>query len=470
MRKTMAEPTRFWRTLRFRFALMTAGLLLLALVGFGAFVYGNMASSLSASVNEALRLNAAQGLTAVEVEDGQLDLPDSFVQGPDTANIRRQNFVLRILDPDGRVLRAYGAYPDLPVTAESAAAAQRGEASFATVTDPTTGDAVRLYTVSIVTRGQTVGMYQVGQSLAGVENTLRELLRALLIGGPALVLAAGLGGYLLAARALAPIDRITRTARRISAEDLSARLDAPPADDEVGRLAATLNGMLARLEAAFAREQRFAADASHELRTPLAAMQAILDVTRERRRRPAEYERALDDLAEETNRLSKLTRSLLLLAREDGGDALAREPVDLSTLLRDIADSMRPLAAEKGLELACDVPDGLTVTGDPDGLIRAFVNLLDNAIKYTERGRVALSARRAGSDGVEVTVRDTGIGIPPEHLPHIFERFYRIERSRTSEGVGLGLAIARRIVRAHDGVIEVESAPGAGTTFTVRLP
>lgn len=462
--------TRLWHTLRFRFAVWTAGLLLIVLVGFGTVIYLSMAGSLFASVDEALKLNASQAATVVEVEGGQLDLPDSFLEGRATAELRGRNFVMRVLNPDGGVVRTAGAYPSLPVTGDSLDAARQQVADLSTLTDPASGDAVRLYTAPIIHDGRTVGIYQVGQALTDVQDTLGRLRRALLIGVPALVLVAGWGGYLLAARTLSPIDAITRTAQRISAEDLSARLDLPPTDDEVGRLAATFDGMLARLDAAFRRERQFTADASHELRTPLAAMQTILDVTREKRRTADEYERALGDLADETARLRGLAESLLLLERTNGHRALARELVDLSTLLGDVTDSLRPLAENKGLELSCAAPPGLTVMGDMDGLIRLFANLVDNAIKYTHKGHVAVTARRLPDAGVEIKVTDTGIGIPPEHLPHIFERFYRVEQSRTTDGMGLGLAIAQEIARSHGGRLAVESAVGQGTTLTVALP
>jgi len=227
--------------------------------------------------------------------------------------------------------------------------------------------------------------------------------------------------------------------------------------------------MLARLDAAFRRERQFTADASHELRTPLAAMQAILSVTRAQPRSPADYELALADLADEADRLRSLVESLLQLARGEDAVVATRAAVDLSTLLHDITDSLRPLAEAKGLALICDVPPGLSLVGDGDALIRLFVNLLDNAVKYTERGRIVVSGR-AEAARLRVTVADTGIGIPAEHLPHIFDRFYRVDRARTEGGAGLGLAIALEIARAHGGTITVDSTPGAGTTFTVDLP
>ena len=227
--------------------------------------------------------------------------------------------------------------------------------------------------------------------------------------------------------------------------------------------------MLARLDEAFRRERQFTADASHELRTPLAAMQAILSVTRERRRTAADYELALADLADEADRLAGLVEDLLRLARGETQTDGVRAPVDLSTLLRDVTDSLRPLAEAKGLALTCNVPSGLTLTGDSDALIRLFVNLLENAVKYSERGEILVTARRT-TDGLDVTVADTGMGIPAEHLPHIFDRFYRVDKARSARGAGLGLAIAQEIARAHGGMIAAASTPGVGTTFTVHLP
>lgn len=462
--------TPLWRTLRFRFALWTAGLLLVALVSFGAFVYLTMARSLSASVDEGLRLNASQALMVMEVEGSTLDLPDSFLESPQTAGLRDQRFILRILHPDGQVRRVFGGYHSLPVTEGSIRAGQRQQSEFATLIDPDSGETVRLYTVPIVHEEQVIGIFQVGQALTEVQDTLSRLLRALVLGISLLVLAAGGGGYWLAVRALAPIDAITRTARRISAEDLSARLSLSPTDDEVGRLGATLDSMLARLEAAFQRERQFSADASHELRTPLTAMQTILDVIRAKRRTPNEYQEALTDLAGEVDRLRGITEDLLLLARTNGKSVAQHEEIDLSTLLEDVTDSMQPLAEEKGLELSCSALDHLKVEGNRDDLIRLFANLVDNAIKYTEKGRITLAARRLAGGQAAVEVADTGTGIPAEHLPHLFERFYRVDTSRSSNGVGLGLAIAQEIARSHGAAIEAHSEVGRGTTLFVLFP
>jgi signal transduction histidine kinase len=229
--------------------------------------------------------------------------------------------------------------------------------------------------------------------------------------------------------------------------------------------------MLARLDAGFQRERQFTADASHELRTPLSAMQTIIGSTLARQRTPAEYEQALADLSQEAEQMRTLTEGLLHLARTDGSRQVAKfECVNLSILLKDVVDSLRPQAEEKGLKLIGNVPDeGLAIPGDSDGLIRLFVNLLDNAIKYTEKGYIITSAKPQDDHSVAVTVSDTGVGIAPEHLPHIFGRFYRVDQSRTTDGIGLGLAIALDIARAHGGTIKVESRVGEGTTFTVRL-
>jgi signal transduction histidine kinase len=286
------------------------------------------------------------------------------------------------------------------------------------------------------------------------------------------VIVAGWGGYVLAARALAPVDRITHTAERIAAgtDNLSARLNLPPTDDEVGRLARTFDGMLARLDEAFRRERQFTADASHELRTPLTAMQAILSLVRDKPRTPEEYQEALGDLDYEAGRLRALTEALLRLARSEAPDAAPHEAIDLSALLTDLADSLRPVAAAKSLSLDCAVAAGLIVCGDRDDLIRLFANLIDNAVKFTERGGLCLEADRAHHDAVRVLIADTGPGIAADHLPRIFDRFYRADPSRSAPGAGLGLSIAAAIARAHAGRIEVSSAVGQGTRFTVVLP
>jgi heavy metal sensor kinase len=447
-----------------------AGLLLAVLMTFSVFVYTNLGQGLSASMDDSLQLSASQATTAANIENGQITLSDSIAESGNTTNtLSERGLTIRVLDPTGQVVQAIGPYRTLSITTESLAAALQQQSTFATVTDPIEHVSVRFYTAPIVENNHLVGVIQVAQSLDSITKTLNRLLTALLIGVPVLVIITAFGGYFLAAHALAPIDNITRTARRISAEDLSARLNLPATDDEVGRLAATFDTMLSRLDTSFKRERQFTADASHELRTPLAAMQAILSVVRGPRLTPEDYEHALDDLSEEANRLRSLVENLLRLARGDSRPPAARQTVDLSVLLCDVTDSLLPLAEAKGLTLTYAAPDGLTLSGDRDDLIRLFVNLLENAVKYTEHGTIAVTAH-ANTDTLKVTVSDTGIGIPSHHLPYIFDRFYRVDASRASQGSGLGLAIALDIARAHGGTLEVTSVVGAGTTFTVRLP
>jgi len=457
-------------TLRARFALWVAGLLLVALLAFGTLVYVSLSSSLKAGIDDSLQLSAAQANAAVNIEDGELAIADGIPETPALSGLKERGFTIRVLSAAGQVLQAVGPYHDIPVATTDIDRAVQHQSTFATAMAPTSGDSIRVYTTAIIENDRIVGVVQVARTLEDVQDTLQRLLAALLISIPVLVCTAAVGGYVLAARALTPIDTITRTARRISAaEDLHARLHLPPTDDEVGRLAATFDTMLDRLDASFQRERQFTADASHELRTPLAAIEAILGVIREQRRTPEDYEHALDDLTEQTHRLRGMADDLLHLAHGEAHQTLVRATVDLTMLLQDVTDSLAPMAEAKGLNMSLDAPPQLLVCGDSDGLIRLFVNLLDNAIKYTECGGITVRTL-IGNGSTDVIVADSGIGIATEQLPRVFDRFYRVETSRTTHGAGLGLAIAQDIARAHGGTITIQSTLGTGTTFTVRLP
>jgi heavy metal sensor kinase len=308
--------------------------------------------------------------------------------------------------------------------------------------------------------------------LAEADRELGQLLLVLLTAGPvALALSGGLA-YLLARKALAPVEQLHRMTATITADRLDRRLPVA-GEDELGRLARTINAMIARLERSFAEVRRFTADASHELRTPLAAIRAEAELALNRAAPAADPQALLGSILEECERLTRLTDQLLALAREDSNAGPPpRRPVDLARLLDGVVETMRPLAEAKELRLSYQGKEAAWVEGDEARLRQVFYNLLDNAIKYTPEGGT-VEVRVEGRDrSAVVAVRDTGIGIPAEHLPHVFERFYRVDKARTRAegGTGLGLSIARSIVAAHGGAIELDSAPGRGTVCTVTLP
>jgi heavy metal sensor kinase len=444
--------------------------MLFALGVFGTFVYLTVSRWSSTSLDDSLRLSATQLIATSDIDHGKLDLSDDPISlnAGMTDELRSRGLSIQIFSTSGVLLQSLGSFAGLNLDPADLGAALEGRTSLGTRDDPAGVGAVRVHTQPITADGRVVAVVQVSESLRSVEALRQTLLTTILLGSPVLVAVAGVGGYVLARRALAPIDQITRTARRISAEDLSGRLGLPPSRDEVGRLAGTFDDMLGRLDGAFRRERQFTHDAAHELRTPLAAMQSILSVIGQRRRTAAEYEVALSDLGEETARLSALTEDLLRLARAESPMELT-EAVDLSTLLPDVVETMRAPAEAKDLVLAGEVDGDLRIVGDTDALIRLLVNLIENAIKYTARGSVMVFADGA-DDQVVIRVVDTGEGIAPTHLPHVFERFYRAEEARATPGTGLGLAICAEIVNAHGGAIGVESEPGEGSTFTVTLP
>ena len=312
----------------------------------------------------------------------------------------------------------------------------------------------------------------VGRDLAPVQARLR-LFAGQLIGAGLSVLLLGLGGGALAARLLfTSIRRIGTTARRIAAGNLAERIPAADMDRELGELADVLNSTFARLDAAFARQQQFTADAAHELRTPLAVILSETQTALRRERSPEEYRDSIRACEEAAQHMRRLSEALLALARLDAGNAPGeREPVDLALVARECLDRLQAQADQRGVRFQADLQPA-PLPGHADQLGRVFANLLENALDHTPAGGTVRVTTAAENDQVVAVVADTGVGIPPEALPRIFDRFYQVAQSRTGrEGhFGIGLALCKAIVEAHGGRIEAASELNAGTTMTLRWP
>jgi heavy metal sensor kinase len=440
-------------------------LLGLTLVLFSFYLHLRLEHSLAAQMDDALQVAASQALALVGEDQshpafGTTDAAQTVIR-----RLIQAGFAGRLTAPDGTVWDGLGDAQHVPAGPPPVPGWTSVEVE---------GTDWRVYSQPLeAPDGRPIGWLQVARSLAPSEQASESLFVQIVLSLPLVVVLAAVVGYFLAGRALRPIDRITRTAQAMSAQDLTQRIEYEGPDDEVGRLARTFDQMLDRLQAAFERERRFTADASHELRTPLTVIKGRIDVTVSRPRTVEEYTHTLHDVARETNRLIRLTNDLLFLTRlGQRNPSMQLQPVDLRDLLSAIVDQVRPLAEAKALELVEEVAPGLRLTGDPDHLIRLFLNILDNAIKYTPAGGSVTMRAVEESTTVRVTVRDTGPGIPPQHLPHLFERFYRVEadRSRETGGTGLGLAVAAEIARGHGGTLEVQSTVGQGTTCLIHLP
>jgi hypothetical protein len=446
--------------LRSRLALLFAAAtaLLIAVAGLG-FVL-QLRVSLDAAVDTALDTRA--GALADRLAD----------TGPANLRLDRDEEPAQLLSATGQVLASSPDLASSPVLTPAQLRALVAGSGPIRLTNDVAGERTRLLaTLTPDTRLPLVvgiGTDISDAAAAHVEN-------GLLLGGPVAVLVAGLGAWLLAGATLRPVERMRRQTATISAHDTDAHLAVPATQDEIAALAVTMNDLLDRLRAALARERGFVADAGHELRTPLAMLRAELELAGRPGRSRSELVEAVAAAGQETERLIRLSESLLLLARAESGHPFLRATeTPVHELLTAAARAANAGAADRAVGVEVDCPVELTGTADPDRLRQALDNLLDNAVRHSPPGRVVrVAACRLESPPVlEITVRDHGPGFPPEFIPHAFERFRRADtaRGRAEGGAGLGLAIVRAIVRAHGGAAAAGNHPGGGAVVRVHLP
>jgi heavy metal sensor kinase len=405
---------------------------------------------------------SAEGLV-VPTADGRVAWSGDRRHDPDTDEDRGSD----VWSPNGDQIGRSGASEALPPVALAAAGAERRYDSIVAG-----GRRWRTLTGTTLVGGRSV-VLRVARSEERLREQLSEVRRVLVLGLPLVIVVAGLGGYLLARRALAPIDHLAVEARRVTAENLHERLSVPNQHDEIGRLAAVINDTLARLESSFDKLRRFTADASHELRTPLAVIRGIGEAGLVETRSADEYKEAIGSMLEEIDRLTTLVDTLLRLSHGDAGSVhLTRESLDLGQLVREVAASLSVLAEERRQVISIQEEDRVAVCVDRLVLREAITNVLDNAIKYSPVGTAIVVAVRAAANEALVEVADQGPGIAPEYRERIFDRFFRVDaaRSREAGGTGLGLAIAKWAVEINRGAIRVDAGADRGSVFRISLP
>jgi heavy metal sensor kinase len=464
--RNLAWLKDFSPPLRLRLTIWYVFVLSLILALFGGYLYFRLQQSLLNQVDAGLQFAATQALADLDTKESRPTFQREEITRDLARHMRRANLAIRLIGLDGNVWAGLGEYEEVPKWLPEAAP----DYTFLLEDN----EPWRVYSQPVqAADGRIIGWLQTAQSLEDMQEALQRFREQIFLAVPLALLLAGGGGFFLANRALRPIDQITRTAQTINSRDLTQRINYQGPTDEVGRLAITFNRMLARLQSAFERERRFTADAAHELRTPLTTLKGRIGVTLSQSRTQTDYESTLQALENEVDRLIRLSADLLFLARLDQGHgSRPTDRLNLSQLLEAVVEQVRPLAETKGLRLIEEISPALFIQGDPDHLIRLFLNLLDNAIKYTPPpGHITVRLQKQEA-GLRITIKDTGPGIPSEHLAHLFERFYRVEaaRSRSPGGAGLGLAIAHEIAREYGGTLEAQSEPGRGATFTVYLP
>lgn len=478
-------------SIRLRMTLWYSSILLITLIAFSVGFYAllerneqrEIDSSLSTRVDVLVQTSRvmlrANDVNRVSRQVGNLPVPGlpglrDRVIGPRNPTLGAPDLYVQLVDAHGQVF----ARSDNLVNSDTTIPLPGPAVTRQTYSQVTIdGQDFRLLTGPVFIGATNEGTLQIARPLAETERILVRLRLILAIGIFAAVLIAAVTGWALAKAALRPIARVGRAAYEIGdTQDFSRRITYIGPPDEIGQLAETMNAMLSRLQAAYARVQtaleaqrRFVADASHELRTPLTTIRGNVEfLALSDEGEPSDRQEALHDIASEAERMSRLVSDLLTLARADAGQRIERQPLALRPLAEDVYRQARRMAGGVRLELG-DVPD-VDVSGSADHLKQLLFILLDNALKYTPAGGLVRLQGELVGGSVRVSVADTGPGIAGEQRQHIFDRFYRLDPSRHGEGAGLGLSIARWIVGEHGGRISVDSTPGLGSTFSVLLP
>ena len=464
-----------FKSIRSRLTAWYVTLLAIILILFSVLLNYFLAKRLHESVDNSLTVSATVVATSATMRLGNSPLPglnQLFEQFMNQGNL---NKFYRIYDGSGNVgSRSKNiSASQFPLSQPAYADALEGKNSYETFTvggqQP-----IRVITMPILFEGKLINLVQVGTSLEAVQETLRNLKIFLFTAVPSVLILAALFARFMARRALKPISRIIDTAREIGqGQELSKRIPVLKIKDELGQLALTFNEMMNRLENSFAQMRQFSSDASHELRTPLTVLKGQNELILSKQRKPEEYQEVISSNLEEINYMSKVLEDLFVLSKSDENQVnLDYKPVDLRALVEEVCKHAEILAEEKNIKIIIAFLEPIEINGDEVRLRQMVWNVLQNGIKYTQQGgELKISLQNEG-DFALLTIQDTGIGIPEEDLPLIFNRFYRVDKARTRDegGSGLGLSICRQIAEAHKGKIEVESKLGVGTRFKIRLP
>ena len=462
------------RSIRFRLTLWHAGLLTAVYVLIGGLTFLALRHYLEANLldNQARRARQiADTLLANADKTGEPAVASQVetLYAPE-ANER----FIRIMRNDGTVLYASGPQKDGSFDPTQLAPPSLNRSGEFARAEKLPGDKTLLIGVLTyrIANGRSY-IVEVGAPTNRIEAMLAQVLLLLALGLPVVWIVGVGGGYVLVQRALAPVDQIARTSEQITQHNLSERLPVAGTGDELERLSLSLNRMIGRLEDAIQNSKRFVADASHELRTPLTVLRGELEQLAADKRFDADTRENLGSMLEEVERLAKIVEGLVALSRLDAGEAQAEwVTFDLAELATTTAEQMNLLAEDKRISVSCEAKPAVLVKGDRARLKQVVVNLLDNAIKYTaDGGAIHLRVRRQNGHAL-LEVEDNGMGIAADALPHVFDRFFRVDKARSRDlgGAGLGLAIVKSICTAHGGEVQVASAPGKGSLFRVTLP
>jgi heavy metal sensor kinase len=453
--------------LRVRLAAWYFVVLFLAFGAFSVLAFLEVRGSIHSAVDEGLRDRAADIQELLEREGSAEQVKRELAAG---SSVRGEDDILEIAETHGEW--AYSSVSALRYGLQLTRPGKSGP-RFEFCTIYSKGMPLRLLNGQLHAGDKTFDV-QIAAPMDDFYDAVNRFGLLLLFSVPLLLLVASAGGYWLSRKAVAPVGEIAQAAQSISEHELSKRLPVPQTGDELQSLSETLNEMFGRLERAFKRVTQFTADASHELRTPVALMRTRTEVALRKPRSEGEYRETIARIHQELERTSALIENLMTLARADSGNAeLPVASTNLNEVLVEISEPARLLAETKSIQFVQGLPEApLFVSGNAPSLRRLFLILIDNAVKYTPpRGHVSVVLDV--SDGAAVPeIRDTGVGISPSDLPHIFERFYRADesRSRDSGGTGLGLSIAKWIVEAHQAKISVVSKVGEGSVFRVQIP
>jgi heavy metal sensor kinase len=452
--------------IRLRLTAWYFAILAVVLSAFGISAYLAMRHSIRQTVDEELQIRAEGVHQLIErnVQRGaKSDLPDGLREHTE---LRAGGALLQVADGQGNWLYRSKVMSDYGVPKFSPTSPK--------ITEYVGNDVpLRIWNQAVNVGGENYYI-QSAFEMDDFYEALYHFELLLYIAIPSLLICAALGGYWISTRALAPVDQITKTARTISAQNLSSRLIVPNTGDELQRLSETLNGMLDRLESSFKKITQFTADASHELRTPVAVMRTRAELSLRKARSADEYRDVISEVLDELEKTSSLIEQLMFLARADSGsETLNFTSTNVTEVLREACHQGSALAEAKQIGFQEQIAeDSLWIRGDASSLRRLFLILIDNAVKYTPaNGHVEVSLQRSNGYAI-AQVKDTGIGIAESDLPNVFERFYRADKARTRDlgGVGLGLSIGRWITEVHSGSIDVQSSPGRGSIFEIKLP